>query len=43
MHDCFLIDLDDDKIKKVIEVVFDEGNGDDNFLSEIARISSKKY
>jgi hypothetical protein len=42
LRDCYLVDLVDENIKKILKYNFDEELTDDEFFSEKAQISSKK-
>ena len=41
VRDCYLVDLDDDNIKKIIDYKLDQDLNDDSFISEKAQISSR--
>ena len=42
LRDCYLVDLVDENIKKILKYNFDEELNDDEFISEKAQISSNK-
>jgi len=43
LRDCYLVDLGDENIKKILDYKFDEDLNDDEFISEKAYISSMKF
>jgi len=43
LRDCFLVDIDDENVKKILNFKLDDVLNDDEFLSEKALISSKKF
>ncbi len=43
LRDCYLVDLGDKNIKKILDYKFDEDLNDDEFISEKAYISSMKF